>query len=519
MRLFFRRWADDNRGVTAILFGIMLPVLCLSMGAAVDYARLAHARSITTNAIDAAVLAGAGSLWRGGADTEALAAAQEHFDANVVDRFAVVNNTVTFALADNGTAVSGSGNAELPTFFLKLAGIETLALLNNPAAQFPKAKITSGGGDIEVALMLDVTGSMCADGEGPCTSGSKLDALKTAAKDLVELVVRDQQTPNTSRVALVPFSKRIRVAPDGAGAGIMKTLTDLDPTWSGWYDECSSYTLVSTGAGTEAGDDYDCDDEEAEQVNNWQIIPCVTDRFYDAPWEVDYTDEAPGMGRWLNANGGRREPISLDSAFTPPTDELGLVESDPADHYNWDENGSCSTDEANQIVPLSADKIALQNKIDGFVAEDTTGGALGTAFSWYMLSPKWNSIWPSSSTPGPYTDLTTMQPNGAPKLRKVAVLMSDGVFNTYRGWDGKDQQEVSDFTVQLCTNMKNAGIEIYTVGFDLDSLTSTERTIAETTLQACGTDIDHFYNTLDPDELRSAFRDIASKLGSVSLVR
>ena len=72
---------------------------------------------------------------------------------------------------------------------------------------------------------------------------------------------------------------------------------------------------------------------------------------------------------------------------------------------------------------------------------------------------------------------------------------------------------------KLCTNMKAEGIEIYTVAFDLDSVPEDDRTLAELTMKSCGTDVEHFYNTLDPDELQTAFRDIATKLGSVSLVR
>ncbi len=509
----FRR---DTQGVAAIIFAIMATVICLTVGAGVDFQRYSQARSVTGSALDSAVLAGATVLWRGGSHNDAIAAAQRYYADNIVNRFDVASDTVAFSIVDQGTAITASGNIEIETSFLQLGGIEKMALFSNPAADFPIAKVSSGGGDIEVALMLDVTGSMCGDGVGPCTDGTKMAAMKTAAKDLINYVVRDNQSQETSRVALVPFSKRIRVAPNGAGDSIMKAMTNLDPTWSGWYNVCHNYTIAGS---SEDGDDYDCDDEQSEQVTNWKIIPCVTDRFYDASWSIDATDDAPGIGRWINANGGQRYPVSVDSADTPPSDKLGLDASDPAEHYNWDENGYCSTDEANQIVPLSSDKIDLKAKIDALVGEKATGGALGTAFSWYMLSPNWSSIWPSASAPGPYSDLTALLPNGMPKLRKIAILMSDGVYNTYRGWDKKDQQESSDFAVQLCTAMKSAGIEVYTVGFDLDALSSAARSIAEATLQSCGTDVDHFYNTLDPNELKDAFRDIATKLGSVSLVR
>ena len=63
---------------------------------------------------------------------------------------------------------------------------------------------SSGGSNIEVSLMLDVTGSMC----DPCT---KINALKTAAKDLIDIVVWDDQSQYTSRVALAPFADAVNV--------------------------------------------------------------------------------------------------------------------------------------------------------------------------------------------------------------------------------------------------------------------------------------------------------------------
>ena len=151
----------------------------------------------------------------------------------------------------------------------------------------------------------------------------------------------------------------------------------------------------------------------------------------------------------------------------------------------------------------------------------STGGALGTAFAWYMLSPRWNSVWAGdkAGNAARYSQLKATQSNGKPKLRKVAILMSDGVFNTRRGWDDQDQQDASDDAKAVCTAMNANGIEIYTVGCDLDSLPSSERTIAEDTLKSCGSSLEHFYNTLDPAELQNAFRDIAVQLSSVSLTR
>jgi hypothetical protein len=115
--------------------------------------------------------------------------------------------------------------------------------------------------------------------------------------------------------------------------------------------------------------------------------------------------------------------------------------------------------------------------------------------------------------------LTATTSNGAPKLRKIAVLMTDGDYNTYRAWKGYDPQTVSDNAKAICTNMKAKGIEVFTVGFDLDKLPSSAKAMAIDTLQSCGTDIEHFYNSLDADQLKTAFRDIAMKLSVLYLAK
>jgi hypothetical protein len=60
------------------------------------------------------------------------------------------------------------------------------------------------GESLEISLMLDLTGSIC----DPCT---KIDDLKAAAKDLVDIVIWDDQTAYSSRVALSPFAPAVNV--------------------------------------------------------------------------------------------------------------------------------------------------------------------------------------------------------------------------------------------------------------------------------------------------------------------
>lgn len=514
----FKHWLNDRSGTVAVIFGISVPVLFLCAGVAIDAARWFEARRSTSAAVDAAVLAGGRALQISpDQPDEAVAMAQKVYRANTADRTPTISDTIAFSVTDSNRSLVASGSAKIKTTILAAVGFHELEIANAASSEFAKATLSSGSGgsNVEISLMLDVTGSMCDDGVGPCTTGTKLTGLKTAAKDLVEIAVSQTQSPYTSKVALVPFSTRVRVGPDGGGGTMMRNLTDLDATWSGWYKYCTQ----STGSGgSELGGNWQCQQFESRQVS-WKIMPCVTDRFFDNSG-FDATDSQPRSNQWLNAHDGTRMTKGRDSSGVTATTELGGSSSDPATHWNYSSSGSCSdVAPSNEVMPLTADKTALKARIDGLEAYGSTAGALGTAWAWYMLSPEFDRILPRTSTPRSYSDVTALQANGAPLVRKVAVLMTDGGYNTFRGWKGQSQQEVSNYAIDLCTNMKAKGIEIYTVGFALDQLTSAERSIAEATLKACGTDLRHFYDTLTVPQLQAAFRDIALQMTTVYLTK
>lgn len=521
MNLLLRPFVDKLRrseaGSVIVFFGLATSAVMASVGGAVDFARWYHAKTVTVNAVDSAVLAGARALQMNpGNVNAALDIARQIYLSNTSKRAPLASDTVTFVTADNDQAVTATGSALINTVVLKLVGINSLAIVDSSKASFPKAALAVGGGsNIEISLMLDLTGSMCADGNGPCTASPKLDGLKSAANKLIDVVLQPNSTDYYAKIALVPFSTRVRVGPDGGGAAMMKLLTNLNATWSGWYNMCTS---GSGSGGSEDNGDWTCTASSTAYYSNWPVMPCVTDRFYSATDSMDVTDDAPGAGKWLNAHGGDRMTLSLDSSSTAPTSYLGLTKTDPAYHWNFDDWGGCAdVAQANEVMPLSSDAAALKARVNGLEAYGATAGALGTSWAWYTISPKWSGIFTGGSTPAPYSDITTPQANGAPKLRKVAVLVTDGVYNTWRGWKDQDQQAVSNYAKQICANMKAEGIEIYTVGVSLDLLTPAERAIATDTLQSCGTDVKHFYDTLTIPQLETAFQQIASNLSGLRL--
>ena len=187
-------------------------------------------------------------------------------------------------------------------------------------------------------------------------------------------------------------------------------------------------------------------------------------------------------------------------------------------------------------MPLTSNKDALKTVINGFAANGNTAGHLGTAWAWYLLSPNWASVYASGSKPQSYAMLTQTGEKGQPLLKKVAVLMTDGEYNYQycnsttpntagatipdyaTGSSGANCNSPNGTsTVQsrsMCTAMKAAGITVYTVGFGLGSAGA-----AVETLRGCASEPHMFYNTTTGDELRNAFRHIATSIAAPILSR
>ncbi|WP_290991322.1 pilus assembly protein TadG-related protein [Hyphomicrobium sp.] len=446
------RFAADSRGDVAILFGLMTLVILMMVGLAVDYGRLINARNQTLEAADAAVLAGARALQTNGGDqTAAIKVAQAYYKQAIQTRISVVSNsdTVDFAVTDNGTAVVSKGNASISTPFMSVAGIKTMPLLHANGTDYAKAVLAVGG---NAELNLEV--SMMLDITGSM-AGQKLTDMKAAASDLVNIVVWKDQSKYTSKIAIVPFAYDVRPP--------SSVLTKVRGTVS------SSAVKIS---GT-----------------NYYPSDCVVER----TGTQKYTDAAPASGQYLMTH------------YTSNTTGSGS-----------NKKGVCDVASSAEMLPLTSDTTALLAKINGLATAGSTAGHIGTAWAWYMLSPSWGSLWASSSMPAAY---------GTDKLKKIAVLMTDGEYNTQYTTQGIPDGSSSltkcpnaangvcssAQAISQCTAMKAKGIEVYTVGFQLDNQT------AINTLSACATDVNHFYNSTTGDALKAAFRDIALKISTLYL--
>lgn len=207
-------------------------------------------------------------------------------------------------------------------------------------------------------------------------------------------------------------------------------------------------------------------------------------------------------------------------------------------------NRGCPT----PIVPLTSNETTIQNNIAAM--QHWMGGgtnqAEGLAWGWRVLSPT-----------APFTEGEAF--NAArDNVRKVIVLMSDGE-NTNVGTDAvmtgdysaynylgfwrdyaggnlitqvlfgilhgvlpsalrRDIDSSNEYVTyvnsrqqQLCTNIKNSGIEIYTVIFRETDTTTVNM------MRSCASGTDHFYRADNAQQLSQAFSAIGSGIGELRL--
>ncbi|MEQ1670687.1 MAG: TadE/TadG family type IV pilus assembly protein [Hyphomicrobium sp.] len=452
------KFISSESGAVAIPFGLMAVTLFMFIGAGLDVNRWSTARSKTISALDAAVLAGGRALQTNGGDqADAVQVATTYYNEAVKSRLATTEDTVSFKIDDTGSSVVASGSASIPTPFLSFAGIKSLPLIDLSGAESPSAILEVGQNaktSFEISMILDTTGSMGLDG--------KLDDLKLAAKDLIEILVWDKQSQYTSKVALVPYATAVQV---------------------GKYADQIRGQVTGASCLTTGCIQYKYRNPYGKMRVN-KADTCVTER----TGPNAFTDASPESGGYAG--------INYSAANNP-----------------------CLSGE---ILPLTNNKSSLNSRIDSLVAGGVSAGQIGVAWGWYMLSPNWGHLWPAASKPAAYgtanlRKIAVIMTDGEYNSAYCKnVISRDSTYGSGDPYDHIDCNATNgnsyDQALKLCTVMKASGISIYTVGFQV-----VDTPAARNFLSQCASDTASFYNAADGEALRASFRDIALKVSKLYL--
>jgi Flp pilus assembly protein TadG len=214
-------------------------------------------------------------------------------------------------------------------------------------------------------------------------------------------------------------------------------------------------------------------------------------------------------------------------------------------YYSTSTNNPCISTE---VMPLTNNKANLESRIDMMASGSSSAGQAGIAWGWYTLSPTFG-LWTGASVPSSYS---------TPKMRKIAILMTDGEYNSAycngvisgkpinpgigntgdsinceptndKTYDATNppvapspatqaQLDVFNATPKdksayfqskaLCAAMKAKGIEIYTIEFQLNTAHAERVDL----VSSCATDASHRVTASNGSELQTAFAKIASSL-------
>jgi Flp pilus assembly protein TadG len=193
---WLKRFAGEQSGNAAMIFGLTAMVVITAGGAGVDFARAVDTRGRMAAALDAAALAVGGQT--GMTDAEIKAMAQKYFDANFTP---LDGHAATLSAVPGVNTISLSVSSNMPTTLLSLAGIDNIALgVSNEVERATTSK------KMRVVLALDNTGSMASSG--------KIEALKTATHNLLDKLQQMSSAPDGDiLVSIVPFAREVNVNP------------------------------------------------------------------------------------------------------------------------------------------------------------------------------------------------------------------------------------------------------------------------------------------------------------------
>jgi len=204
-------------------------------------------------------------------------------------------------------------------------------------------------------------------------------------------------------------------------------------------------------------------------------------------------------------------PATGFSYFTPTTldengdEQPGSETTETADSWlterqpEWDSNNNewdgpdrnCSE---HPPLPLTDDKIALNEYIDDLDAGGMTAGHQGTMWGWYLISPNWGDIWAAEAGEG-----SRPWAYNRPDTSKALIMMTDGSFNQRFH---TDQGTSSEQAIETCATAKANGIVVYTVAFQAPS-------DATATLEACASGPEYSHTPDNSEELEQAYQEIA----------
>lgn len=315
-----RRFLRDRNGGVAPLLALSIIPIVGAVGAAVDYGRANVARSELQAALDATALtlAKQARTLSGDADSKATDYFNAVFHSNIVQNVALKTTVQNPTPGNYVVDVTASGT--VPMRLSSLFGGSGLDVSATSEAVWGIKKLN-------LALALDNTGSMADNG--------KMDALKTAAHNLLATLQTAVSNPGDIQVSIVPFTTDVNVGTANVAASWID--------WTNWEaanGSCSSRRYTSQSTCTSHG----------------------------------YTWTPAAHSTWNGCVYDRDQNNDVSNTAT--------VSGSPATMFRAHQATGCPT----AMMPLSDDWNALNAEVDAMSPNGNTNVTIGVALAWQTLS-------------------------------------------------------------------------------------------------------------------------------------
>ncbi len=213
--LILKHFIKNTSGNFGVILSLsMLPVM-MGIGVAVDYSQLANRQTSLQNSVDGAILS-VGQTFEDMTSVEIEQKLQDFLKATLAEDEYKSISKLDVLLDKPNHKLTVTAKSSTDTNFMLLAGVKTMGF--NAVSQ-----IRSSFGKMEIAFVLDNTGSMNQEG--------KLDALKTAATDFANGVMT-KPTGGIAKIGIVPFGNYVNVGLDKVGASWLTIIGDPH-AWNG----------------------------------------------------------------------------------------------------------------------------------------------------------------------------------------------------------------------------------------------------------------------------------------------
>lgn len=468
------RFHDDESG-SMVVFTLFILVLMLIVGGmAVDFMRFESRRAMMQGALDSAVLAAADLD-----QTLDPAVITEDYLTKSMAGNCLTGPAAVDESAVNYRSVSANCTLTMNTFFLRLIGIDQLTALAESTA-------IEGVGDIEISLVVDVSGSMATN--IPDSTTTKIQALRDAAGSFVDSLLLPEYEDKIS-LSLVPYSWHVNVGED-----LFDTLNVAERHgWSHCVD------IPNSEYGTTVWDDSvtllhtqhvqtnpgPVDEPTCPRFSYETIIPLSQDAT-ELKTAINALQPRSGTAIYMGVKWGTTllDPSFGDNLDNLPEDTIDSVfDSRPAPYP--DPDNTSSSDTFKYLVLMTDGKNSDVLRLD----------------ETYYQTPSQIAHWDTMNIQEFFSNIATWNTSTVNKYRNTVQLSATG-----------DTQMQT-----MCTAAKNAGIIVFGIGL-YDDPTDPDQINGAQQLRDCSSSAGHYFET-QGEELTEIFEAIAGQITDLRLTQ